>query len=287
MASLFPTRCVSWLALGVALATTAGAQIDLRCRLVNSQVLLHESVPVEVTIANNSAQTIEFQSSKANAALAFEVERVPGVFVLPTGAPIFTNVVTLAPMSSVKETVDLVASYQIRNTGPYSVNGRLTWGDRVFVASKMFFDVLPGLEIDRVVAGVPGMPKAVRTYSLRTLNRDRSERLFLRIDDENDGQCYGVVSLGGVVRHYKPAMKVDGEGNVHVLHQAAPSLFRLHVITPYGLIASQEQYTGEGGQMRLSRGSAGDFKVEGGGESSKAGDAGAGGEAVEFEDLFR
>lgn len=287
MASLSPTRCVSWLALGVALATTAGAQIDLRCRLVHGQVLLHESIPVEVTIVNNMAEPLELQSPKARAALAFDVERAPGMFVQPTGVPVFTGVVAVAPMSEVKETVDILTSYNIRNTGPYSVSGRLTWGDRAFVAPKMFLDVLPGLEIDRAVAGVPGMPKAVRTYTLRTLNRDRMERLFLRIDDENEGQCYGVVSLGRVVRHYKPMMKVDGEGNVHVLHQAAPNQFFLHVVTPYGLVASQEQYTSEGGQMRLGQSVAGQLEVEGSGGTKVTGDSGAGGEAVEYEDLFK
>lgn len=279
-------RGLVWLAV-LFCPLVSGAQLDLRCRLVHSQVLLFESILVDVTIVNNTGRPLTLGAPDAEAVLKFDVERSPGALSQPTGIPVWTGAVTVAPMGTLKQTLDILPAYPISSTGPYSLTGRLEWDDRVFISSRMFLDVLPGLEVARFVSSVPGMGKAVRTYTLRTLNRDRTERLFLRIDDEGEGRCYGVFSLGRVVRLQKPLMQADGEGNVHVLHQMGPSQFVMHVFTPYGLLVSQEQYTGDASQMRMDRKADHGVVVEGVTERSSEGDMGAGGETIEFNDLFR
>jgi hypothetical protein len=262
-------------------AVAARGQIDFRCRLVNTKVLQFESIPVEVTIGNNTGEPLVFGGAQGNATLLFDIESTPGMLAAPTGQPVLTNRVTVKPAETAKLLVDLLPAYGIRNTGPYSVTGRLEWRDKVFVGGKLYLDVLPGLEIARTAAGIPGMPGQTRTYSLRTLSRDRGERVFLRITDDND-QCYGVVDLGSIVRMYKPVLLVDEEGNIQVVHQNGPSSFVRNVVTPYGLVLNREAYTGDGSGIRLKGPGAENAPL-----SRPSGEEGesAGGEAVDFEEL--
>ncbi len=234
---------LSWLA-------AAQAQVEFRCRIVNSRVLQFESIPVEVMIANNSGRSLTLDARGGDARLLFDVESSPGVLVMPTGVPLVTNRITVRHAENTRFVVDLLPSYGISSTGPYSITARLELGDKVFVGAKMYVDVLPGLEIARLAGGVPGLAGSTRVYSLRTLNRDRSERVFLRIQDDS-GQCHGVLDLGRIVRVYQPVLHIDEEGNVQVLHQNGPGSFVRHVVTPYGRIVSQEAYTSDGGNLRL------------------------------------
>lgn len=259
---------------------SAHAQIEFRCRLVNTKVLQFESIPVEVTIGNNTSEPLTLGGARGSATLLFDVESSPGVLVQPTGALLVTNRLTVKHAETTKFTVDLLPSYNIRSTGPYTITGRLEWRDKVFVGSKMYLDVLPGLEIARMSAGVPGLPGVTRTYSLRTLNRDRTERVFLRITDDN-GQCYGVVDLGGIVRMYKPVLRVDEEGNIQVVHQNGPSSFIRHVITPYALVLEREAYTGDGSGIRLK----GPPSAEQGRPPPADENESPGGEVVGFDEL--
>ncbi len=281
------SRWPKWLVLLLVFPFAAGAQVDIRCRLAHTTVILYESIPMDVTIVNNTGQPLTFGVPEANAALMFDIERSPGALMMPTGASVWTGAVTVAPMGTLKQTVDLLPAYPILNTGPYSITARLEWSDRAFISSRMFLDVVPGFEVARETASVPGMGRAIRTYTLRTLNRDKTERLFLRIDDDDEGRCYGVFDLGRVVRMYKPNMEVDEEGDVHALHQAGPSFFVRHVFTPYGLLVSREQYSGDATQMRMSRQAGSGVVVEGIAQKLGGNEDGPGGETVEFEDLLR
>ena len=74
----------------------------------------------------------------------------------------------------------------------------------------------------------------MRSYTLRTLNRDRREVVFLRINDDDRGMCYGVFELGAIVRMFEPKLQMDEVGNIHVLHQSGPWQFTHSVFTPHG-----------------------------------------------------
>jgi len=241
----------------------ASAQIEIACRLANNRVLQFEPVTVKLEIANRSFQPLKLASDDANALLTFDVEQGPGLLVPATGARLPPQPVTIAPGATWKETIDILPAYTLRRTGPYTVAARLDWNEKAFVSGKMFLDVLPGLEIQKVVSGIPGDASVTRTYSLRMLSRDRKERLFLRIDDEDQSQCFGVLDLGTIVRMFTPVLQVDGIGNVHILHQSGPWQYARHVVTPDGQPISQETYVGEGGQVQMEAKPSGQVVVKG------------------------
>ena len=140
----------------------------------------------------------------------------------------------------------------------------MEWGGKVFISPKLFLDVLPGLEISKLVAGIPEDPNAVRSYTLRTLNRDRTEVVFLRINDDDRGMCYGVFELGTIVRLFEPKLQTDEVGNIHVLHQSGPWQFTHSVFTPHGDPVVQEVYSADGSTIGLKRAEGGQIAVQGG-----------------------
>ena len=245
-------------------ALPAAAQIDMQCRLENGRTLLFEPVVVSLDIINNTGDILDFSGAVPNAHLAFDVEQSPGVVVPPTGVPLFNQAVTIKPGDTFTGKVNLQAAYKITDTGPYMVTTRVEWGGKIFVSPKLFLDVLPGLEIGKLVAGIPEDPSAMRTYTLRTLNRDRSEVVFLRINDDEEGTCYGVFDLGTIVRMFQPKLLVDEVGDIHVLHQSGPWQFTHSVFTPHGDPVMQEVYSGEGSIINLKRSEDGQIAVEGG-----------------------
>lgn len=245
-------------------ALPASAQVDMRCRLENSRTVLFEPAILNLDIINNTGNVLDFSGAMPNAHLAFDIEQSPGVVVPPTGKPLFAQGIVIKPGDTFTGKVNLQAAYKVTDTGPYTITTRVEWGGKVFISPKLFLDVLPGLEIARLSAGVPGEPDATRIYTLRTLNRDRVEVMFLRIDDDDRGVCYGVFELGRIVRLYEPKLQVDEAGNVHVLHQSGPWQFTHSVFSPRGEPVVQEVYSGEGSAMGLKRGEGGQLAVEGG-----------------------
>jgi hypothetical protein len=245
-------------------ALPAAAQVDMQCKLENGRTLLFEPVIISLDIINNTGDVLDFSGAIPNGHLAFDVEQSPGVVVPPTGAPLFNQAVTIKPGDTFTGKVNLQATYKITDTGPYMVTTRVEWGGKVFISPKLFLDVLPGLEIGKLVAGIPEDPNAMRTYTLRTLNRDRSEVVFLRINDDENGTCYGVFDLGTIVRMFQPKLLVDGIGDIHALHQSGPWQFTHSVFTPHGDPVAQEVYSGEGSTIDLKRAEDGQIAVEGG-----------------------
>lgn len=258
----------------------AAAQVDMQCRLENGRTVLFEPIVISLDIINNTGDILDFSGAIPNAHLAFDVERSPGVVVPPTGVPLFGQAVTIKPGDTFSGKVNLQATYKITDTGPYTVTTRVEWGEKVFISPKLFLDVLPGLEIAKLVAGIPEDPGAVRSYTLRTLNRDRSEVVFLRINDDDKGMCYGVFDLGTIVRMFEPKLQTDDIGNIHVLHQSGPWQFTHSVFTPHGDPVVQDVYSAEGSTIDLKRAEDGQFAVEGGQRYAPPGEEDASQEAA-------
>ena len=264
--AVFPDpRALALAVLSVALLPVrSGAQVEVSCRLRHGRVLQYEPVEATVVIRNNTAEPLRFRGSGANARLGFDIEQSPGVLVMPTGERLVPAGFTVAPGGTASADVNLLYAYQIRATGPYTVTARVDWNGRSHLSGRQFLDVLPGLEVARLDAVVPGEGGGPRVFSLRTLTRDREERLFLRVEDERAGQCYGVIDLGGAVRQFPPSLQVDGSGRVHVLHQAGPTRYLHSVFDARARAVNRQSYSGELADVRMSRTEGGDVVVDGG-----------------------
>ncbi|MCS6771623.1 MAG: hypothetical protein NZ740_06310 [Kiritimatiellae bacterium] len=246
--------------------TTARAEIDLTARLQHPEFLICEPALIFVTVRNQGAQPIRFQGEQA-AMLGFDIFRPDGTLLNPLpGAQILTPSV-IPPGSTVTITNDLQALFPIARHDSLSVRARLAVGKRSYVTDKMWLDVVPGIEILKMQARAPN--GELRVYSLRTINRDKKDRLFLRADNESGTLCYGVADLGRFVRVGKPRMEVDRTGNIHVLHLTAPNQFAHTIISPDAVRMSRSVVEGDLNAVTLEPDGDGSYRVAGAGRVTR------------------
>ncbi len=239
-----PLKTLFILAAGL-MARVAVAQVDVNCRLDMSKTLRFEPVYAEVFIANNATEPLELPDGPGGARLLFDIEQTPSVYLPWNGTPLLKDKLIIGPRQEARVRVNLLPAYGLREYGPYAVRARLEWRGAAYLSPKQFLDVVPGLEIAQLRAGVPNRSGAARIYRLKTLNRNKLDRLLLCIEDEDAGLSYGVYDIGRVIRMFKPVLKVDAAGNIHVLHQAGPWRFSHCVFTPDGVLVTHDHYKGE------------------------------------------
>ncbi len=244
-------------------AHTVTAQIDISCRLEQSRVVQHEPVRAAVRIQNNTAHTLRISDREGDTRLIFDIERSPGRLAVRTEEPLIGDEVVIPPRRSETIQVVLNEAYDMRYTGPYTVRARLRWGGTSFSSGSAFLDIVPGLEVTRITAAASPDGQSYRTYRILSLNRDRGEHLFLRIDDPGAGMNYGVIHLGRFIRQFTPKLETDGSFNVHVLHQSGPARYAHHVFSPAGRMLNRRYYGSHEGRVGFEEGPDGSVNISG------------------------
>lgn len=252
----------AWLICG-AMFNPAAAQLQVSCRLEPTRAVQYESVIATVRIQNNTGRIITLQDDTPGARLWMEIEKTPGRTMRQISPVVLGETLTIEPRQSVTHQINISQVYDLRNTGPYTVRARIDWAGESFASGKIYLDVVPGLEMQRMVGPVAPDGTGRRIYRLLSLNRERGEHLFLRIDDEAQGICYGVMHLGRMVRIQNPMMQVDASNNINVLHQAGPGRYVHHVFTPNGDPVRRRAYTSEDPGVSLTESRDGRVIVEG------------------------
>ncbi|MBP7830639.1 MAG: hypothetical protein KA248_12050 [Kiritimatiellae bacterium] len=251
------------LLFGAILARSAAGQVEVACRLAASRTLLFEPVRAAVRVTNNTGHPLRFGGENPDVRLGFSVEQAPGEPVLPTGQPIPEAPLVLAPGETREMEFNLLASYRIHATGPYTIQARVSQGDVAFVSPKAFLDVLPGFDVGRVAVGLAGAAKDTRLYTIKTMTRDRTELLFLRVDDEKSGRCLGVFDLGRIVRQFQPRMESDYKGHIHVLHQSSPWKFTHPAVHPDAIPGAPRVFNAYDPGVRFERSPGGVVTLRG------------------------
>ena len=256
------STAAAWAALGIGVfgvAACAGAQLTVTCRLEHDRVLQFEPIWATITVRNATGIPLRIRGEGTEAApdpgeepveeavLEIGVESSPRDPLARRARPLLDEPVTIAPRQSASIVIDLVPLFVFRRQGPYTVEARLRWDDEVFIASRRFVDVLPGMVVSSYRAVLADPPGERRALSLRTLTRDRMEYLFLRIDDERADVCLGVFNLGTITRIFPPTLLVDASDRVHVLHQSAPARFTHSIIHADGVPVDMVFYNPAGG----------------------------------------
>ena len=238
-------RCVSALLLmvGFGFVGAAPAQIQLTARAEHPRVLQYERIRVEFKVANLSAYPLPVGGADG-AKLTFRVERRPGFPLDLEEAGVSIEPFVVAPRKTTTGWADLTLAYNMGKTGPYPLQARLDWDGVRNQSSRFYVDVVPGLVVRTLNIGVED---GQRQVSLRTLSRDQTQRLFLRVEDNRKQVCYGVQDLGRFLRYEKPNLMVDAAGQVHVLHQSGPTRYT-HSIHTSDAVPVRSEFVGKQGQ---------------------------------------
>ncbi len=247
----------------LALIRPVAAQIQVSCRVEPQRAVLHEPVIATVRVSNNTGQTITLRDDRPGARLWLSIEQSPGRPIRQTAPFLLGEPMVIPAHQSVTRRINITQSYDLRQTGPYTVRARVDWAGETFMSGNIYLDVVPGLEIDRLTGAAAEDGSGRRLYRLLTLNRERGEHLFLRIDDQEQGLCYGVIHLGRSLRSQGITMQLDASNRINVLHQSGPGRYLHHVVSPNGNVVTRRAYTSDEPGVSLSRGRDGRMIVDG------------------------
>jgi len=245
------------------LAGPTWAQVEVGLRVTPDRAVLHEPIMATVRVVNQTSETIVLRDDTPGQRLWLDIESGPGRTIRPITQAILGTPLEVPPRQSVSRQINITESYDIRVEGPYTVRARLDWNGEAYVSSRAFLDVAPGLEVARLVAAASDAPGDRRLYRLLTLNRDRGDHLFLRIDDQAAQICEAVIHLDRVIRVQPPRMQVDAFHQVHVLHQFGPGRYLHHIFTSSGQMVSRRVFTSEDPGVTLEYGEDGRVMVSG------------------------
>lgn len=240
----------------------ACAQVDLSARLSQTTVIRHEPLTVTIRIRNNTSEPMRLTADDPAATLWLDIERGPGRRIRQTNPDLFEGEIVVPPMDAIHQTIQVTDSFDIRSDGSYTVRTRMIWRGQTHGASTLYFDVVPGLELDRAQAASQDGSSA-RIYRLMTVNRNRRDELLFRVDDPHANVNYAVAPLGSLLRIRPPELRVDVNQNAVILHQASPGRYFFHQFSPNGQLLRQRTYTSETPGVRLQRNEAGQYSVRG------------------------
>lgn len=203
----------------------AMAQLAVGLELDAVSFVQFERVPAKVYVKNNTSEIFVLGGRGKTLSLDFEIYDVGKNPCARTTKGGLVKDVLLMPGETASMEVDLGKHFGLQQLGQYSVRVRVIDGDRAYPSSIREIDVVPGIEIVTMERSVPGQSKNVRVFSLRYWGRDSQEHLFLRVTDRDETLCYGVFSLGRVIRFSVPTLSVDVDGNITVEHQLDRDVF--------------------------------------------------------------
>ena len=258
------SRTFGWVLVAALLAglRAAPGQVEISWALRHNRTVLLEPIAATVNIANYSGRALDL-TARGNATLAFDVEDQPTSTVPKAGAPLLRKPVIIPPNETREIEVNLLDGYRILKGQTYMVRPVLETGGVRFLGDRRPLEVQPGIVLLQRKYGMPGSADA-REVSLRLINRDRSDRLFFRLDKPATGYCLGVYDLGRVIRFFVPVLEQDPDGTYHVLHQSGPNRFTHSEFDVEGAPAGTTIYLAETGAIHFERDDAGRITVAGG-----------------------
>lgn len=202
---------------------SAKSQISLGVKFEHMSYLQFESVPVQVTVRNDTDEALILGGlEKGSPLLGFEVKKhKEGKLKRITTGRIICNVV-LMPAKPKAITLNLRAHFALQESGRYHVTVVVEMGNAKYVSKSVVVEIVPGIEVRTVHRTVPSYPDWRRTYSLRSWKRNRKEHLFLRVVDKEQSVSHGVFCLGSLLTLREPEITIGVSGLVMVRHQSGP-----------------------------------------------------------------
>lgn len=250
----------------MAMPTWLVAQVSITLKLQSAKALLYEDVIAAVVVCNNSGQMLAMDSAHGPVRFFFDVERDDGRLIRRREDVAMVKKVEIMPGEAHQFELNIARLYPIRNPGTYKMRAGVEMNGANYISPKATLEVISGFEFQRLTAGVPGEPQAIRTYVLSYYQKEGVENIYLLIEG-NDKAVYGLFNLGRVLRVRPPELKVDEAGNVHVLFQTMGMMFVHTAFTPYGVQLFAKTYTGTRGRAALAQMPNGQIVVSGGTET--------------------
>lgn len=228
-----------------AVSSVFAQRIRFDLKLKTSSYVVGEDIAVTVSISNLGAQPLvidDFPEYKDHR-LFFEIFHEEHVF-LPKlrDGKIITD---LNLEEKEGEAFDIILSewYKLLDPGHYMVRAVLICNDRRYETKTQSFDIVPGIELAKVVQTVRGSHPFERKISLVYWNRDGKQLAFVRATDIDSGAIMKTLSLGSIILVRRPTIVPNGSDGYYIYRQATSDiLMRTELVSnEKGIILKRQQ----------------------------------------------
>lgn len=248
------TRGLGIIAIAIAMAGIAQAQLSTALKLSKQQYLAGEPVIAIVTVTNHAGRELTFYGSGRMQWLNFIVKDRQGEDVSPRGTAMFGKM-TIKAGESMSRDVDLAQCFQLSEAGNYSVSGVVrmpgSTGDGAST-NRVTFNQSPGVPYWTQKVGLPGRPSQTREFRVLNFSGDEKSQIYAQIVDNQTGQNVRTFLLGDILMLRKPLATVDRNQRMHVLFLATPSMWvHCQVNTDGKLVERQLHQCGLQGDPQL------------------------------------
>lgn len=254
-----------WVALVVGPALALG-QVTVSVGVPETSYLVHEPVPVVVSVRNITGRTIELRGDETESWLSFLITDAGGRTVPGTGRVPGAGTVLIPPGDTVRRTFNLTPLYELRERGTYRVRAEVTTEAIHAISAPAKLTLLSGQEIWRQLVGLarPEGGEEYIEYRLLLKRGERETQLYVSVQDEQAGVVHGMYSLGTTVGVGQPTARVDARGNLHILHRNGARTYGYHEIAPNASLIAQANYSEIQSRPELVTGADGFVSVVGG-----------------------
>ncbi len=225
--------------LGLALLTPAFGQIGITMKLDRGEhhdkYLQYEPVWAEITLRNDTGNTLVFDATSAENRMGLDIETSEGVR-LPQANKKFNPAANLILGAGESRTLKLMLNdlYNLNAVGSYKVTAKV---GHARLPHVYYSDPPKALQVVKgsvVWTKTFGLPTADASAPIRS--RQASILIFsdgrhdiYAVQTEDDKNVYGLVRLGPRFIGNKPQCDVDGFGNIHTLILIRPRLMEYRV----------------------------------------------------------
>jgi hypothetical protein len=261
-------RTLACLLLGMLLAGTARAQIQVELKFARTQYVAYEPVIANVQITNLAGRDIELRDDGGQQWFGFEITAAESRLLAPENR-LSEPPLTIQAGQSVTRKINLTPLFPIHDLGAYHVRANVFFADlnKFFYSQRKVFHVGGARAIWERTVGVPdGTPGAggVRTFSLLSNRFPDHTKLYVRVEDKSTGAVYSTYPLGRVIAFDEPQVELDQLNQLHVLHCAAPRTWAYSRINLNGQLIAHSKFMETKTRPRLRRAADGAIAVRGG-----------------------
>lgn len=211
---------------GAAALSSVAAQFQVSLKPAYNVFVSGESVVVQLEMQNNGRDTINVNPIDGTDKFVVEImygERYNELQLL-TEAP-FCKPFELKPGATFTTKLEIDKWYPISKPGHYFAQLIFVHDNVRYESSKKSFDVVTGLPIKEGIQMFVSDQHLKRVFKLVHWDRNRSERLFLKIEDEPTGVIWDTIDLGMYLKSSDPKLDIGLNGEVTVVHRASQDAF--------------------------------------------------------------
>jgi len=207
-------------------AHVAGAQqLEVNLTLAYTTFITGEPVLAQFDMVNATREYVRVGEGQPDSAFV-EITRGGQYNELPaTRADLITGPFEVKPGQSLQRRAELDKWFSVVEEGRYMARLVVVHGGMRYESQRRSFDVVPGIHMKDGVQMFVNRTQLRRMFKVVHWNRNQTDQLFLRIEDEPGGKVWDTIALGVMLRSVDPKLDIAPNGEVTVVQRATQDAF--------------------------------------------------------------